>query len=520
MTHTVSGGGYDGVGADAVTVYVIDEDLARSKHMADEWLVRFGRTVAGGMVDLVGDRFENMAEEGSQVSFGGRTTLRLGEERSLSGPPSIDASQGNGPEQTCPNHANSETGPIGAGGWSWTACPGGTERVAMSAEEFLLGSSFQIALGEGTEGGAGGLRLWGKATTAGFDGRTRNGTSLDGSVHSGHLGIETIAPDILVGLAVSHSRGDGGFGGDLVGDVRATLTSAYPYMRWSPTDRLAVWGLAGYGNGKFEESRASDALETDIDMRVAALGASHALARMGDVELALKADAFAMNMDAYSDPSVQRVRLALDGRTDWMLSQGSHMSPFLKLRTRYDDGDAETGAGLEIETGLTWLDPRLGLEVNGYGHWLLVHEDSDFEEWGAGLMVRVHPGPDRKGLSFLFQPALERTSSDADVLWRHDAAHVLESRSGLRDTTPRPRTSQRVSMEIGYGLGLAGGTTMLTPFAEANLQNAGSHYNRLGLRLNAPGPGNGLRATLFGAHYAHKDTEAEWRIGLTTSLNF
>ena len=36
------------------------------------------------------------------------------------------------------------------------------------------------------------------------------------------------------------------------GDLEQTLTSVHPYLRYAVNDRLAVWGLLGFGTGQVE----------------------------------------------------------------------------------------------------------------------------------------------------------------------------------------------------------------------------------------------------------------------------
>ena len=46
---------------------------------------------------------------------------------------------------------------------------------------------------------------------------------------------------------VSHARGEGGYRGADSGEVSSTLTGLYPWGRYAMTDRVTVWGTAGYG---------------------------------------------------------------------------------------------------------------------------------------------------------------------------------------------------------------------------------------------------------------------------------
>ena len=51
----------------------------------------------------------------------------------------------------------------------------------------------------------------------------------------------------------------------------------------------------------------------------------------------------------------------------------------LEVGARYDAGDAETGAGVEVG----FADAGLGLTVEANARALLAHEGADYAEWGA-----------------------------------------------------------------------------------------------------------------------------------------
>ena len=55
----------------------------------------------------------------------------------------------------------------------------------------------------------------------------------------------------VVGLQLSHSRGDGNWhSADRgAGRMASSLTGLYPYAGYELTERLSLWGTAGYGQG-------------------------------------------------------------------------------------------------------------------------------------------------------------------------------------------------------------------------------------------------------------------------------
>lgn len=88
----------------------------------------------------------------------------------------------------------------------------------------------------------------------------------------------------------------------------------------------------------------------------------------------------------------ERLRLMLEGRTQWTLSDGSRLTPRLEIGGRWDGGKAETGVGGELGGGVTYRHTRLGLGIEAGGRYLLAHQKAAFDEWGANLTFTLDPG--------------------------------------------------------------------------------------------------------------------------------
>ena len=193
-------------------------------------------------------------------------------------------------------------------------------------------------------------------------GRSEHDLLLDGEVISGYLGLDyRWSANTLLGIAVSHSVGEMDYETDITdeGELETELTSVYQYAHWSPRADLGLWGVLGYGFGKggleLSDSEVTD-LETDLEMWLSAVGLRNELLSLGSFDLALKADAFSIWMEAEAVeellPSVQanssRARLMLEGQTNWTLSEYSLLTPSLEAGVRWDGGNAETGLGAEL----------------------------------------------------------------------------------------------------------------------------------------------------------------------------
>ena len=160
---------------------------------------------------------------------------------------------------------------------------------------------------EVTTPGQAALRLtaWGRVAGTTFNGQDGNLT-LDGDVLTGTVGVDGEWDRLLAGLAVAHSRGDGSFTMPGTedrgrGDLENTLTSVHPYLRYAVNDRLAVWGLLGYGWGEWDlEMDNGTTYETDMNLLMGAFGGRGILlpaAESGGFELATRTDAMLTRTD-------------------------------------------------------------------------------------------------------------------------------------------------------------------------------------------------------------------------------
>ena len=300
----------------------------------------------------------------------------------------------------------------------------------------------------------------------------------------------------------------------LAGDVKARLTTFYPYVRWSPTAKTDLWGVVGLGGGDVEMDAAGTSLETPGRLRMAAMGLRNDLARVGAVDLAVRADAFTVGMEAdavagmvgAADGRAQRLRLVLDGSADLALSSSSRLTPSVEVGARADGGDVETGPGMELGGGLAFANARLGLDIAARARWLAVHRDEHFGEWGGNLSVRRMPATPERGLSFSLEPAWGEDASGIAALWEGRGLGLGGFGSGLRpedaEAAWRP---DRLDMELAYGAGLPGGRGSLRPFGRLMMMGAGSRHLRVGTRLElggGDGPDGGLALELLGEQRA------------------
>ena len=470
--------------------------IVNSDPLQKMWLSRFGRTVAGQVVDAVTGRLSGPSG-GSRVTLGGRSidlsslSAGTGEaRRSLAGALGAE------------HAANDDEPPAGprareaarSGSWADPETGHGTLRT-LTGRELLLGSSFHLAAGGGEAGGPD-YAAWGRVAVGGFDAEApaEKGTvRLDGEVTTGILGADAEWERWLAGVALSVSEGEGSFDQPGVdsGTVESTLTSVNPYVRYEASDRLSVWGLLGYGTGDMTMTQAANddrdriVTRTDISVRLGAAGARGVLLKAdedGGIDLALRGDAFLVQMDwekvsneTDTGADASRLRLVLEAGRPFALGEGAVLTPGLELGLRHDGGDAETGTGVEVGGRIRYTDAGSGLTVEANARTLIAHDDSGYREWGAGGSVRLDPGASGRGLSYSLAPVWGTPSSGVERLWSARGAAGLAPGGEFE-------AESRLEGEVGYGFGAFGGRGVVTPYAGLGLAEAGDRTWRAGAR--------------------------------------
>ena len=364
----------------------------------------------------------------------------------------------------------------------------GVSYHSVDLRRLLAGSSFQLALnGEG--GQAGSWTVWGRGSITNFDGRPGNDFSVDGDMFSGQIGIDThVNANMLAGLAVNYSEGDSDydFTGGTRGNIETELTSVHPYVQWSGESGLDLWVMLGYGEGDATLEDESGAVETDLDMKMAAAGVRRDVDQLGYLDWALKADVFFMRLEADErvdllnavEADTWQLRLALEGSKDLLLDGDASMKGIGEIGWRLDGGDAETGMGIEIGGGLDYANPNAGITVNARGHYLLAHRDSDFDEWGASISASFDPGVVGRGLRLSLTPTLGAASGGADRLWEDNS--LIESAVDNLDDSVTP--DMTMGAEAAYGMAVMNDRGLFTPFSELSWSDQNSR-TRLGARM-------------------------------------
>ena len=448
--------------------------INNSDPMPQAWLARFGRTVASQAVDAIGGR----------IAGGGGTHVRIGGQ-SLSLAREPDAA--------------SEVAIVL--GTLFSSNEDGDTTQSMTQRQLLLGSSFQLSAGG--EAGASAWSAWGHFAAGGFAAEVDD-TRLDGNVTTGFLGAHVDAGRWLGGVAFSMSEGAGDYAlidGEDRGDVESSLTALYPYARFGLTDKVDVWGLAGYGTGELTLHRNPDTdraqtYRPDIAMRMGALGARGEVlspAQPGGLTIAVKSDVFWVGTTSErvaglmgSEADVSRGRLLVEGSRTFETGAAA-LTPSIELGLRHDAGDAETGTGIEVVAGLRYTSGAATAE--GTVRTLVAHEDAGYEEWGASGTLRIDPGQSGRGLSLSLSPTWGAAASGVNRLRSLPDAHGLAPEQELD-------AGGRLEAQLGYGIAVTDNRGVLTTYTGLSLAEGGARTVRAGVRWNvAPGAVLGLQGT-------------------------
>ena len=388
---------------------------------------------------------------------------------------------------------------------SWASRDQTTRNI--SSAQLMDGSSFVMTLadrarlaGAADPSGSnpGTAALWGSGDYRNLAG-SQNALAWRGNLVSLHLGADLVAlPELVAGVAVARSL----VGFDytdrtnprtVTGTFETDLLSVHPYASWTPTFGLGFWATGGVGWGGVGIDDNLDVRRTSTTrLLTGALGGSSRLLSVdglipgGATALRLKGEGFVTQTLAEEngpivaqDVGVQRVRLALEGSHEQRGLWGSILTPALEVGLRHDGGDAAQGAGLELGGELRYVQPELGLTVEGRGRVLTTHRAAT-QEWGVGGKIQLELGADRQGLSLSLAPSLGVAASGTHTLWQQGV--VPGSPLGLPSSGVTDVTS-RLDAQADYGLLAMGGQGMLTPYGGFSLAGRAGRDYRAGARL-------------------------------------
>ena len=473
--------------------------ITNSDSMPKAWTARFGRSVAVHVVDAVEQRLEQAPAE---------SWAQLGGHRLDGGPAVMEAMQRLAPNRDLWDEPDAVRAP-------------GQD---MTPRQLLLDSAFHLVSNGEDRAGGPRLSVWGRVASSGFEGQ-EDKLSLDGTVTTATLGVDGAWKRWLTGLLLAYSEGDGSFShADMPGgDVTSSLTSVHPYVAYTLSDRVRLWGMVGYGSGALRlEPEDQRAMDTDLTMSMGAVGVRGSLlqpAHAGGFELALRSDVLWTVVDsaaadnlAATEADASRLRLILEGSRRVALEGGGSFTPSLELGLRHDGGDAETGTGVEVGGSLRFTSVW-GLSIEASVRGLLAHEATDYREWGASGALRFDPGRQGRGFTAAIVPEWGAAVGGAERLWNQPGT----SRLPLSSNTIVDAAAGRLQAELGYGLAALNGRGLLTPYARVALTEGTDQAWHLGTRLALA---ESLNLSVEASHRQREGDRVAHEVALLANLGF
>ncbi len=490
-----------------VRAYLIDGtgtgSISNSDPMPRGFLGRFGRTAAVEVIAQVEERIRARRTPGMSARLAGRE-LRPGMTDDVSrgflrqlgslARSKAPVEEGNNSMAGFPGGAVSlrttgRTGvtPIGvdphreATGPNWI----GYLKRGFGVGDLLTGSSFELNRETGRSGM---LSFWSRGARSQFTGR-EDRVTLDGRTATTMAGADFRKGRLVAGLSLAHSRGQGDYKGVDVGALASSVTGLYPWLGYQATDRITVWGVTGFGKGSLRLTPGTGgALETGLSMAMAAAGMRGELVApvMGGFGMAFKTDALwvATSNAALEGPAgslaatravVTRLRAGLEASRGYDFRSGLSLQPSLEVGLRQDDGNAETGAGVDVAGGLIFSVPSRGIKADLRVRTLLMHQDQDYRERGVLVSFSYDPKPSTPlGMTVRLAPSWGgQARSAAEALWSRETMEGLGGR--------RQEAGARFDTELAYGLPV-GGRLVGIPLIGIRTSTT-SRYYQLGYKL-------------------------------------
>ena len=355
--------------------------------------------------------------------------------------------------------------------------------------------SFLLPSEAGT-GGAEQFTVWGCGDYLNLEGGGKDGPlAWDGEVVSMELGADVkVGPSLLAGMSVSRSNGSfdyrsKGRGERSRGEHDLRLTGIHPYLGWSISPDVDVWGTIGHASGdlRVSDDVARRSVTRSVTVSSGSVGVIGRLPPSGTTKFNLKGEAglARLNLEGAEAAigevklNLNRLRISTEASREHEVSSGGSLVPWGEVGVRYDGGDGETGAGLEFGNGLRYRNPHTGWTAESSSRWLAIHEDDSLREWSIGGRLRYEPDASGRGPSVSLSRSWGDTASGVQRIWAPDAT----------DPAPRDASPGRVDVRFAYGFPAFSGQRRLTPHGAVGLADGAGRDFRLGGRLTLGGNG-------------------------------
>lgn len=357
---------------------------------------------------------------------------------------------------------------------------------ALTAQRLLTGSAFNMPLNAAGGLGNTSFAIWGAGDLQAFEGEPDR-SAYEGSMTSGHIGIDARGEGWLAGLAVSRSGAstDYDFAGNVQGrgTLETSVTGFHPYAKLDVDSATELWAVGGFGAGEADLTRnhvGGQSQTSDLSMAMAAGGLKRALSLVfagGSVSLRADAGFLTLETDAGMQAvdslaaTVSRLRVGLEAT--W---QGV-ATPFLEVSGRFDGGDGQSGGGLEFAGGMRIAGAETGFGLEAKGRVLALHSGDGYRDSGVSVTASLAPGVAGRGMVLRLSPRWGGSADATDLFWDEVGSPVRDARHGFR-------RDQGWGMDafFGYGFDLKSVPGLVTPFGQADVASDKDRRIRIGVR--------------------------------------
>ena len=370
---------------------------------------------------------------------------------------------------------------------------------STTLKSFLGDSSFAVSL-ISSDVNAIPTTLWGLGDYQNLS-SSRNNQTIDwsGDLFTGHLGIDALIRDgLLTGISASVSESEIKFDNSATNAIQFDVrtTSLNPYLGWtSQNSNSELHATIGLGQGEIgikQESYADTVLESEsysIGLTGNQVLYTSNSSLSGTTNLSIKGDSwFAHQFIAGRDgiladfrTNAQHIRIRTEGTHQFDFATGSTLRPLVSVGVRNDVKDNQNVLGVEFTSGADYHNP-IGLTIAGTGS-MLVGQGNQIQKAIINSSLNYDRSSDTRGFIIEVTPTWGFVDENIqDTLWSNN---ILDS------NFENGQFSNGISLsgEIGYGLNIFSGDSVLTPFSgiEFSDYNANQYLigTRLGLGANA-----------------------------------
>ena len=365
---------------------------------------------------------------------------------------------------------------------------------ATALKSFLGDSTFTLPL-LSTDEFAVPMTIWGvgdyRNITSEYQYDSLNWSS---ELFHGHIGIDAVINnELLVGISTSLSESEVDFGNEGTQNIQFDIqtTALNPYLGWTSNNQNSELSVtAGYGLGTVGINQESYDYETLSSESVTfglvgsqQLYSSNTIFN-GPSDLSIKSETWFARQHINGkegllrsiNTNAQHFRIRTEGTHQFDLANGSSLNPLFSIGIRGDRKNEQSVWGLEFISGTDYSNP-IGLTLAGTGN-MLVGEDYQIQKLGLDGSFSFDLNSNKRGLLLEFAPTWGHTNTNIqNSLWSRNILDAnFESGQYTEGTSLRS--------EIGYGLEILHGHSVLTPFARYGFSDTQGTDYQVGTRMN------------------------------------